>query len=379
MKTTNDRLRLLVTISEFTFSSQLRNACDLISRLDRGLFDVEIGALQVEDEGRRDIEALDIPFFKLRLQPTRPLRLKDCATLAMSPFTLMRRRYDLVHSLLYQSIFTEAWLVKAVGAAKYVYTKSNLDWDNHPGQWQRKSSISDRIVSISEATSGLLAKHGFGDKTEKIYLGIDTERFSATLEKRDRFRAEWGIPPGAFLFGCVAQFIEWKEHLTVAKAFELIADRNPSVWLVICGPNHSDEYYRQCMEYLRSSRHSSRIRVIGSQADLTGLYSGIDVFVLASRFETFGYVYVESMSCSRPAIACRAAGPLEIIEEGKTGLFCKMSDPQDLSIQMARYSDAPALAGEHGVAARKRVQTVFSRETMAARCQGMYLRMLGRM
>jgi glycosyltransferase involved in cell wall biosynthesis len=378
MKPARPRIRLLVTVSEFTYSSQVRNTCDLVSQLDREIFDVEIGALQVDDEARREIDALDVRYFKLRLQPTRPLRARDCATLAYSPLTLLRRRYDLVHSLLYQSIFTEAWLVKSIGGAKYVYTKSNLEWGNHPGQWQRKSALSDRIVSLSEATSALLAQHGFSDKTEKIYLGIDTGRFQSTTEKRERFRAGCSIPSGAFAFGCVAQFVEWKEHLTVAKAFEIVADRDPLAWLVVCGPHHNDSYYHQCMDYFRSSRHSSRIRVIGPQPDLTDLYSGVDVFVLASRFETFGYVYVESMSCSRPTIGCRAAGPLEIFEEERTGLFCEMSDPQDLSVQMARYSDSPGLAVIHGRAARERVKTLFSRETMAAKTQEMYLRVLGR-
>jgi len=290
---------------------------------------------------------------------------------------LLAKQYDLVHSLLYQSIFTEAWLVKYLGRAKYVYTKSNLEWANHPGQWHRKSALSDRIISISEATSEQLREKGFGDRVEKIYLGIDTDRFSYHADKRASMRQQWQVPASAFVYGCVAQFVEWKEHLTVVKAFEQLADQYADAWLLICGPDHDDAYYHSCKEYIENSRHKDRIRLLGTLKDMQAFYSMIDVFVLASRFETFGYAYVEAMSCERPAIGCRAAGPLEIIDEGRTGYFCKMSDPVDLCAQMLRYAENRALVRAHGGQARQRVTTVFSREAMAKNCQSLYLRMLG--
>lgn len=369
--------RLLFTVSEFMFSSQVRNICDLVSRLDRDLFDIEIGALRVGDEATAEIAALGVPYYKFRLQPTRPMRAHDVGTLFTSPFVLLAKRYDLVHSLLYQSIFTEAWLVKYLGRAKYVYTKSNLEWANHPEQWQRKSALSNKILSISEATSELLREKGFGDRIEKIYLGIDTDRFSFNAEKRASMRQQWQVPSDAFVYGCVAQFVEWKEHLTVVKAFEQVADTHIDAYLLICGPDHDDAYYHSCKDYIENSRHRGRIRLLGTLKDMQAFYSMIDVFVLASRFETFGYAYVEAMSCERPAIGCRAAGPLEIIEEGRSGYFCKMSDPSDLAAQMLRYAEDRASIRTHGRQARERVMKVFSREVMAKNCQNLYLRMLG--
>lgn len=374
---TRRKYRLLFTVSEFMFSSQVRNICDLVSQLDREIFEMEIGALAVGDEATAEIAALDVPFFKLRLQPTRPVRARDVGTMILSPVVLSVRRYDLVHSLLYQSIFTEALFVKTLGRAKYVYTKSNLEWDNHPSQWRLKSRLADRIVSISDATSTLLDRQGFGERTEKIYLGIDTDRFSLESEKGSALRRRVDIPENSFLFGCVAQFVEWKEHLTVVKAFELIADKYPDAWLAFCGPHHNDAYYQACRSYIQGSRHAGRIRLVGTLRDMPAFYSAIDAFVLASRFETFGYVYVEAMSCERPVIGCRAAGPLEIIDEDRTGLFCNVSDPGDLAQKMGRYIGNRPLAQEHGRAARTRVRKVFSRHAMATKSAAMYLQTLG--
>lgn len=371
------KIRLLLTISEFMYSSQVRNLCDLVSKLDRDVFDVEIGALAVGDEATCEIDALNVPYYKLRLQPTRPIRARDMLTMLKGPLVIATRRYDVVHSLLYQSIFSEAFFVRYLGRAKYIYTKSNLEWDNHPSQWRLKSQLADKIISISDATSTLLKEKGFADKTVKIHLGIDTDAFKSSTDARAEFRAAHGIPQDAFLFGCVAQFVEWKEHLTAVRAFETVADVHPTAWLLVCGPHHNDKYFHSCRDYMENSRHASRIRLIGTQSDMPRLYSALDVFVLPSRFETFGYVYVEAMSCTKPVIGCRAAGPLEIIEDGVTGWLCNMSDPVHLASLMSRYVESPELATDHGKLARDRAVALFSKDAMARRTQDLYLRLVG--
>jgi glycosyltransferase involved in cell wall biosynthesis len=266
--------------------------------------------------------------------------------------------------------------VKTLGWAKYVYTKSNLEWSNHPAEWRRKSQLADGIISISEATSQLLKEHGFGDRTEKIYLGIDTDTFSVSLEKRNAVRQQLDIPENALVYGCVGQFIEVKDHVTLIDAFERVADRYPGAHLVICGPHHNDAYYHGCLARIKESRHASAIRVLGRVRDMQGLYSALDVFVLPSKFEAFGYAYVEAMSCERPTIGCRSAGPLEIIDEGRTGYFCAVSNPVDLAYRMSSYAADRALIPVHGEAARTRARALFSKDVMARQSAELYLRLL---
>jgi glycosyltransferase involved in cell wall biosynthesis len=102
-------------------------------------------------------------------------------------------------------------------------------------------------------------------------------------------------------------------------------------------------------------------------------YSAIDCFVLVSRFEAFGYVYIEAMSCKRPVIACKVLGPAEIVVQGQTGLFAEMSDPNHLAERMKTYIKNPELLERHGNAARQRVIDKFSSSIMARRTQDLYL------
>lgn len=360
------------------YSSQLRNLYDLISLLDRSLFDIEVGALATGDAAQKEIESLDVPIYRLRLQPSRGPISGQLWDLMKGPAIVARKRYDIVHSLLYQSLFSEPMFFRLLTPTKYLFTKSNLEWDNHPRNWRLKCQLAHRILSISNATDELLDAKGFGDKKAKIFLGIDTEHFKASPEQRQQLRAAHNLPEQAIVFGCAAQFVEWKEHLTALQAFERLAAQHPQAYLVYCGANHRDAYYARFEAAVAQSPYRERIRVLGNLSEMPTFYSAIDCFVLPSRYETFGYVYVEAMSCARPVIGCRAAGPLEIVEDGVTGSLVAISDPDDLAAKMRAYLDEPGRLQAQGKAARQRAVELFSKETMVAKTQALYLETLGR-
>jgi glycosyltransferase involved in cell wall biosynthesis len=65
-------------------------------------------------------------------------------------------------------------------------------------------------------------------------------------------------------------------------------------------------------------------------ADIVNFYSILDIFVLASRDETFGVVVVEALSCGLPVIATKCGGPQEIITK-ETGVLVEKENPEELA------------------------------------------------
>ena len=55
------------------------------------------------------------------------------------------------------------------------------------------------------------------------------------------------------------------------------------------------------------------------RAEVADAMRACSVFVLPSRYEGLGCVYLEAMACGKPVMACRGQGIEEIIEHGKNG------------------------------------------------------------
>jgi glycosyltransferase involved in cell wall biosynthesis len=56
---------------------------------------------------------------------------------------------------------------------------------------------------------------------------------------------------------------------------------------------------------------------------LAKIYSAADLFVLPSRFDTFGMAVLESISCGLPVVTYLTKGPKDILQDGVNGYLVK--------------------------------------------------------
>lgn len=373
------RIKILFLLNEFVFGSKVRTLIDLVSKLDRDQYDIHIAGHTLEDPAIGEVRALGLPIEQLRLIPPRALNLSKFRVLLASLRHIRKQRYDVVHTLTYQSIFFDALFVKLLTNAAFIYSKTNLQWENHRLNWRLKSHLSDAIISISSATDELLAKYGFANKTHKIPIGVNQEQFQHDPQRRAALREQFGIGAQDIVYGCAAQFIHWKGHHDVLAAFELLVQRRGNIKLLYCGSHYNDEYYLSLVRKVATAPLlSERVIFAGVLRDMQAFYSAIDCMVLPSTEETFGYVYIEAMSCNRPVIGCNLFGPKDIIDNGVNGYLVAPSNPAELAERMASYLQQPGLLETHGKNAREKVSRCFSSEVMAARHDQLYRRLLQR-
>ena len=102
---------------------------------------------------------------------------------------------------------------------------------------------------------------------------------------------------------------------------------------------------------------------IGERVDWHGIvrdpyhfYRTAHVFALPSRVEGTPNALLEAMSCGLPVVVSDGApGPLELVEDGVTGLIVPVNDPAKLAAALRRLGNDGDLRARLGAAARERV------------------------
>lgn len=97
------------------------------------------------------------------------------------------------------------------------------------------------------------------------------------------------------------------------------------------------------------------------QSQLPQIYSQADFFIFPSKFDTFGRVVLESMSCGCPVAAYNEKGPKDIIEHGINGILA--SNKYDLAEEICQTMES------HGLYQRMKIESVkrsqyFSKDTI---------------
>jgi glycosyltransferase involved in cell wall biosynthesis len=143
--------------------------------------------------------------------------------------------------------------------------------------------------------------HHYGISPAKIallYPPVDTERFSAVDgPTRDALRAQLNLPHDRAVF-LLASTGHKRKGLDLLVDFFSRTDL--PVTLVVAG---------------RAMAGSARnVRHLGYRSDLENVYRAVDFTVVASRYEPFGLVGVESVLCGTPVLLADDAGCAEVIQ-----------------------------------------------------------------
>jgi glycosyltransferase involved in cell wall biosynthesis len=64
----------------------------------------------------------------------------------------------------------------------------------------------------------------------------------------------------------------------------------------------------------------------------------MDIFVLTSVYESFGYATGEAMALGRPVVGTDIAGTRDLVVRGVTGILVPPADPAALAVEIARLT-----------------------------------------
>jgi glycosyltransferase involved in cell wall biosynthesis/predicted metal-dependent phosphoesterase TrpH len=188
-------------------------------------------------------------------------------------------------------------------------------------------------VVLSPSASADESLHALGVSAGSVGRwdrGVDLTRFSPAL--RDRA----GLPGEVTVLYAGRQSKEKGADL-LADAFLAARARDPRLHLCLAGGGPESDRLRE-----RLGPHATFLGWLDEQA-LALAYASADVFLFASRTDTFGQVLLEAQASGLPVVAVGEGGPLTLVEDGVSGLLAD-ADPGALADAMLSIAGSPVLA-----------------------------------
>lgn len=185
----------------------------------------------------------------------------------------------------------------------------------------------ERIVTISEYTRGLILRQ-FPEVEERIFMhpsAVDGSIFSIK-EKNGALVKKFGLAGRPVILSLARLSTpEHKGQDRVLQALPRVLEKVPDAIYLIVGSGNDDRVTAILGEY-PELRKSVILAGPAPDSQRVDYYNLGDVYVLPSKYEGFGIVFIESLACGVPVIASDAYGCREGLLGGDLGLLVPPDD-----------------------------------------------------
>ncbi len=224
-------------------------------------------------------------------------------------------------------------------------------------RWTNRYIFKDvltHIMANSEETKRTILKnmasHINPDKIQVIYNGIETSG-------RENVRPLALAPSNnRVVIGNAGRLVEQKGQAHLIPLALALKEKGLEFIIYIAGAGPLGDELRQQID---AQHLSEDIILLGYVEDMNGFMAALDVFVLTSEWEGFGYVLVEAMLAQKPVVAFHTSSNPEIVLEGETGYLVEYADIDKLADRVAQLIMNPSLRGKMGLAGDKRANERF--------------------
>ena len=237
--------------------------------------------------------------------------------------------------------------------------------------------LADLTTNVSRAAVERYICVGVAPKNKIRFMpnGIDTAKFKPNKAAGKRLRNELGVD-NYFVWLAVGRFEEAKDYPNMLRAFSMIVSKKSDVVLLLVGQGSLLEEVKKLASELKLE---DKVRFLGVRRDVPDLMNAADAFVLSSRWEGFGLVLAEAMSCQLPVVATDSGGPREILNGGKLGHLVPPGDSEALAAAMMKMMSLPEAERQAmGRAGRAYIEANYSLEHVVDQWVALYMELLQR-
>ena len=288
-----------------------------------------------------------------------PSRLRDkVSLLSAGPYPAGLREefdragYEAIHVTAFP--FAIVWLVwKACQALRKPFVCTPLIHFEDP---RHRNPILWRVLGDASA---VIACSSF-EKEGMVHMGIHPRKIHVIPMSINL--AEWKNPDGErfrrkhHLEGrTLALFTGTKDYnkgaVHVLRAVDQLAEKVKDLTLVSMG--------LATPEWRETLRRLPQIPLLdlgyATEEEKQDAFDACDLFVMPSRYDSFGIVYLEAWRCGKPVIGARVGAIPEVIEDGRDGLLVEFGNLEQLASAILSLVQNPELRASLGESGKKKV------------------------
>jgi len=351
------RIKLAVLVQDLEFGGTQRYAINLLTHIDREIFDPELWVLRGGTDMMAMAESAGITIVRFsHYSWVGPLALLGLWA------RLRHSRPDVLYTL---TVIPNTWgrfLGHLSGVPVIVSSFRNRiapQFEKWLSRW------STRIVCNAESLKEMIVRQFSVDPQRMTVIpnGVDTDFFSP---EENRTATE---PTVVY----VGRLVPQKAPLTLLEGFRLALQKIPEARLVMIGngPLKPDVEH-----FISSHGLTSCVSLLPGTPDVRSHLRRARIFALASLFEGSPNVMIEAMATGLPIVATKVDGIPELLTHGLSGLLVEPENPSALAEAFTALLPDEAKCREMGIQARKKVLTDHSLERMVRDTENVFLECL---
>lgn len=225
----------------------------------------------------------------------------------------------------------------------------------------------DRVLATCREEVDELAALGVpAERTTVVPCGVDVGHFAPGSSPT----VGAGPRDGVFRVASVSRLVPRKGVDTVIAALARLP--RDAELVVAGGPRPAglddDPEVARLRDLARALGVADRVHLLGAVGHdaLPALYRDADAVACVPAYEPFGLVPLEAMACARPVVAAAVGGLADTVVDGVTGHHVPAGDPAAVAVALGRLRADPRGAQRMGRAGRRRAETEYGWDRVAA-------------
>jgi glycosyltransferase involved in cell wall biosynthesis len=222
--------------------------------------------------------------------------------------------------------------------------------------------FSNEVIAVSKETQ----EHYNSSSIKLLSNGVNVEKYKRSEDLREKTRLELGLKDEIVLL-YVGRISFDKGIYELLDALKNISKtRQNKMKLCLVGSILPDEEMKLNAK-INQLKIKDKIIFCGQQDNVVPYYCAADIFVLPSYHEGLPLALLEAMSMGLPVIVSNIGGMVEIVEEGRNGLFVPPKDANSLKGKINWSLDNPKELKKIGENARSSVVKDYSLNQMCVK------------